>query len=211
MSTTPPTFTGTYAEFHRFIGPYLRNVVQNLTRSAKLNAGTCQHCENDGQLDAAHVQGRDRPALARMIVGPAGDDEIVTVDLAEFDRQFKEAHVPLEKSILFLCKPCHAKYDRVIGTGAGRGRPANATAGVLPITLHPANSEAFKRALFEQKVATIEITYEDGRLETKPWYANRFSMSSNVYGNLRSRPEFRAGEWQTRGIASLHVRVGGDI
>ena len=33
------------------------------------------------------------------------------------------------------------------------------------------------------------------------------SSTSNVIGNLRSRPEFRAGKWQARGIASLRVTI----
>lgn len=212
MTTTSPTFTGTYREFHRFIGPYLRNVVQNLTRGPKAKAGACQHCgDASAPLEAAHVHGHDRPSLTRKIVDPAHDDAEVTVDLGEFDAKFKNAHTPIEKSILFLCRPCHSKYDNAPESQVRRGRPSGVSSGsrsgTLPITLTPADPAEFKRALLVRKTAQIEVTYTDGRIETKPWYANRFSESSNVFGNLRSRPEFRAGVWQASGIASLHVRV----
>jgi hypothetical protein len=54
------------------------------------------------------------------------------------------------------------------------------------------------------------ISYNDGRTERRPWDASKFSEASNVFGNLRSRPEFRQGEWQLRGIVKVHVRVLGD-
>ena len=54
---------------------------------------------------------------------------------------------------------------------------------------------------------TAVTTYIDGRIEQKPWDASRFSVSSNLFGNLRSRPEFRSGNWQAQGIVKVHVRV----
>ncbi len=103
MSSVTPQFTGRYKDFHLFIGPYLRNVVQMLTRPHKAAIGACQHCADaSGPLDAAHVHGHERPTIARNIIEPADDDTLVTVDLAKFMEQFKAAHAPIERAILFL-------------------------------------------------------------------------------------------------------------
>lgn len=77
----------------------------------------------------------------------------------------------------------------------------------LPITLIPSDVDAFKRALLRSRVAEIIITYVDGRVGRKRWNALRFSDSSNVIGNLRSRPNFRSDQWQAEGIEKVTVRV----
>ena len=78
---------------------------------------------------------------------------------------------------------------------------------ILPITLEPQNSLDFLAALLRTKEAWFEVSYNDGRKEVRRWDAPRMSPSSNVIGNLRSRPEFRAGNWQNKGIASLRVSI----
>jgi hypothetical protein len=78
---------------------------------------------------------------------------------------------------------------------------------VLPITLSPENSVDFKMALLIYRAAEIETFYTDGRREKSIWKANKFKESSNVFGNLRSRPEFRKGRWQELGIEKIHVSI----
>jgi hypothetical protein len=51
------------------------------------------------------------------------------------------------------------------------------------------------------------VLYGDGSVDRKKWNASRFSESSNVFGNIRSRPEFRQGVWQLNGIVKVNVRV----
>ena len=77
----------------------------------------------------------------------------------------------------------------------------------LPITLDPQDSADFLDALLRTKEAWLEVSYSDGRKEVRRWDASLMSTSSNVIGNLRSRPEFRNGTWQKNGIASLRVSV----
>ena len=77
----------------------------------------------------------------------------------------------------------------------------------LPITLDPPNSADFLDALLRTREAWIEVSYRDGRKEVRRWDASLMRSSSNVIGNLRSRPEFRTGTWQENGIASLRVSV----
>ena len=76
---------------------------------------------------------------------------------------------------------------------------------VLPIQLDPSSHDDFKAALLHTKQAWITITYQDGREEVRLWNADRISPSSNIIGNLRSRPKFRAGTWQQNGIVMIRV------
>ncbi len=80
-------------------------------------------------------------------------------------------------------------------------------ASLLPITLDPPNSADFKVALLQTKRARIEESYNDGRKKVLPWIAQNMGPSSNVLGNLRSRPNYRQGAWQKAGLASLHVSI----
>lgn len=77
----------------------------------------------------------------------------------------------------------------------------------LPIDIVPSNPDIFKQQLLRSRVAEIVIIYSDGRKEIKIWNAAKFSASSNVIGNLRSRSEFRSGQWQANGIVKVAVKV----
>lgn len=78
---------------------------------------------------------------------------------------------------------------------------------VLPIELFPGDPDIFKNALLQSKKAEISVIFSDGSIQTKMWDASRISKTSNVIGNLRSRPEFRSGQWQNSGILRIKVRV----
>lgn len=80
-------------------------------------------------------------------------------------------------------------------------------AETLPITLDPPSIEEFTSKLLDSKRAELSVHYENGKIETRPWNAQRFSESSNLLGNLRSRPLFRQGKWQKKGIVKVHVRA----
>jgi len=78
---------------------------------------------------------------------------------------------------------------------------------LLTIELQPRDEQEFKRQLLTHKRAKIKTYFKDGKTETKIWNAYAFSESSNVLGNLRSRPQFRSGEWQERGIIKVLVSI----
>ena len=118
----------------------------------------------------------------------------------------------------FLLRRVHALNDAPDGSSLLElSRESNAPAAkrtrregqgsTLPITLDPRNSADFLAALLSAKQAWLEVSYSDGRKEVRRWDASLMRPSSNVIGNLRSRPEFRAGTWQKNGIASLRVSV----
>lgn len=79
--------------------------------------------------------------------------------------------------------------------------------GILPIELNPSTENEFKRRLLLTKTAYITTFYKNGTSKQKVWNANRFRETSGVLGNLRSRPEFRNGEWQKLGIEKVLVSI----
>ena len=89
---------------------------------------------------------------------------------------------------------------------SGRERPPGPDA-TLPITLVPSPAEVFRKALMRTRQAWILVTYRDGREEVRSWRAPRISATSNIIGNLRSRPEFRGNAWQQNGIANVQVSI----
>lgn len=104
----------------------------------------------------------------------------------------------------------------IIGDGqsSGSGEPEQirsktTSSEKLPIQLFPADEELFKKKLLVSRKAEITIYYADGTVQTKTWLANNFSAKSGVLNNLRSRPEFRNGGWQQRGIERVEVKVIG--
>ena len=80
-------------------------------------------------------------------------------------------------------------------------------AQTLPITLCPQSVQDFKKALLCTKEAFITEIYQDGRKEVNPWDAKKITENSNIWNNLRSRPKYRQGIWQEKGIAKVHVSI----
>jgi hypothetical protein len=78
---------------------------------------------------------------------------------------------------------------------------------VLSIELIPYNNEVFLITLLKTKSATITTFYKNGTKESKIWKAERMTANSDVIGNLRSRPEFRNGNWQLANIVKVVVEV----
>ncbi|MCP4117401.1 MAG: hypothetical protein GY737_18810 [Desulfobacteraceae bacterium] len=99
------------------------------------------------------------------------------------------------------------KYIQVTTSSSKQSPDIVNNEGFLPITIDPVNPDIFKQELLVSKRAVIETFYTDGRVEQKKWNASKFTASSNVFGNLRSRPEYRSGNWQSRSIAKVHVKV----
>jgi len=88
-----------------------------------------------------------------------------------------------------------------------RERIVDYSNGILPIELNPSTEYEFKRRLLLTKTAYITTFYKNGTSKQKVWNANRFRETSGVLGNLRSRPEFRNGEWQKLGIEKVLVSI----
>lgn len=205
------SFVGTNAEFRRFIGPRLRNLIQQITKKHKIAVSACEHCASVNNLESAHVHGRGRNEIIDLVLKDYTFEGVVTVDIGKFEQQFIEEHHPFEKSFLILCNRCHREYDSKIKTPqrAIEVQPSlnQELDDCLPITLDPSNPDDFKQKLLVTKKAVIEIHFANGNVETRSWNASRFNNSSNLFGNLRSRPDFRAGRWQKEGIVKVHVII----
>lgn len=105
-------FIGTEKDFKRYIGPILRNLVQQITKDYRRQIGKCQLCGTTHDLEAAHVHGKDRNTIISNLLESykAGSEYIVS--LSEFEKQFRSHHAQVEESILILCKQCHYEYDK---------------------------------------------------------------------------------------------------
>lgn len=210
------SFKGTKKEFRRYIGPRLRNLVQQISRGYRDSVGACEHCNTTVSLDSAHVKGKDRNDIIDLVLSEYVTDVGVEVDLFAFEEKFKAEHYPLEKSFLILCRPCHRAYDGNQTQNARHVRPDPTRVeasddvfqgNVLPIVLEPSDPVIFKSQLLVSRRAIINIHYENGSSEEQVWNAQQFSVTSNVIGNLRSRLQFRQGEWQRKRIERLVVKV----
>ena len=76
----------------------------------------------------------------------------------------------------------------------------------LPIEFEPAGDD-FKKRLLQEGEAWITEFYRNGAQKRLHWDARNMSETSNVIGNIRSRPRYRKGNWKRHGIASLRVSV----
>jgi hypothetical protein len=107
-------FKGTIAEFNRYIGPRVRNLVQNDTRKYKKTVGACENssCQSKEKLEFAHLIGKERPVLIGQVLESFVNNGVVEIDLEVFEERLKRMHFPLKDTGLVLCNSCHGKYDK---------------------------------------------------------------------------------------------------
>jgi uncharacterized membrane-anchored protein len=107
--------TCTIEEFHKFIGPRIRNVIQSLTKERKKELNyICQGCNQRKELEAAHVKGSDRKVIIEKVLEKYIIDEenkVVRVYLAKIEEEIVASHKPVDNYIKFLCSKCHTEYD----------------------------------------------------------------------------------------------------
>lgn len=122
------------------------------------------------------------------------DGELIESVLKELRIEIKQKHtetIPAELPMSQFREPKNTDYLNEI----------------LPIELNPISESEFKRRLLLTKTAYITTFYKNGTSKQKVWNANRFSETSGVLGNLRSRSDFRNGEWQKLGIEKVIVSI----
>ena len=108
-------FEGTIKEFAKYLGAYAKLKVAFLASNYKRKIGKCEDCDSITKgLEAAHIKGKERVLLVSKILGEFLQDDVIKIDLNEFEERFIAAHQPIESTIRVLCKECHRKYDRVI-------------------------------------------------------------------------------------------------
>lgn len=79
---------------------------------------------------------------------------------------------------------------------------------VLPIELHPTDPAIFRDEFIRLGSATISTYYDGGRIKKSIWKCKYLTSTSNVIGNLRSRPDFRNDRWHALGITKVVVQGG---
>lgn len=111
-----PVFIGNFAEFKHFIGGYCRNIVAQYTRKEKKNYTGCEYCHAKAVLQAAHRQGESRIEIIYGILEKEykTSTDFYEVPLIDFEKKFKNAHMPVKDHFFFLCPNCHSKYDKGI-------------------------------------------------------------------------------------------------
>ena len=78
----------------------------------------------------------------------------------------------------------------------------------LPLEFDPPDPNgAFKEELLIQRGAWITTFYADETEETSRWNAGNIKPGADIVANIRSRPQFRSGEWQRRGIVGVKVEI----
>lgn len=139
-------FIGTIQEFHNFLGPRIRNMV-NLAaaRHRKKRNRICEECGNRAELQSAHVHGRGRRQIIEAVLAQFKTDEnLLSCDLDLVEKQILESHLPIEETFRFLCHPCHVAYD-------AKTTDAKKKAGVQPKNKNALGSGKF------QKLGRIEL------------------------------------------------------
>jgi hypothetical protein len=105
----------TFKEFHKFIGPRIRNAIQNLTKKRKKELDhICQFCKKKNELEAAHIRGNGRKQIIENILSKYIQKEnknLVKIDLQEIEETILSAHKPINDYFKFLCSKCHKEYD----------------------------------------------------------------------------------------------------
>ena len=113
--TKPIVFMGNLQSFLRYIGPFCKNYVNSIAKSERSrHDGICEYCGKKAVLDSAHRDGEDRPIIIKNILEAnyKKSEDYYEINVVEFEKKFKEAHLPVENHIFFLCKECHTEYDR---------------------------------------------------------------------------------------------------
>lgn len=107
--------TCTVTEYHKFIGPRIRNSIQTLTKAKKRLLKKCQMCEEEKELEAAHMTGSDRKTIIEKILNKyrlKTNKDLIQIDLQKVEEEIMSAHKPIDKCFKFLCSNCHTEYDR---------------------------------------------------------------------------------------------------
>lgn len=210
-------FNGTLKEFDKYFGPRLRNVVQtSIARKLRNDVGKCEMCGTQDDLQAAHVHGADRKTLIKKALNDyLHDDIIIDGEIELFEQKFKDLHNPPEQIFKILCRQCHNKYDNVKEVITDETEDVTQinelsienNNSVLPIEFIPEDIPEFKELLLINKRAIITIYYNGGTTEVKEWNAYKITEKSDIIRNLRSRNEFRQGNWQDSNIKSIKVEI----
>lgn len=110
-------FEGSVKEYHKFIGPSIKNKIQSITKKEKNKIGNvCEECKKKkDELDAAHKHGTDRKSVIELVLKKRGflSNNLIKIDdIQKAEDLIIQEHIPIKKYVRFLCKQCHNEYDK---------------------------------------------------------------------------------------------------
>lgn len=91
----------------------------------KKEKGKCEDCGIANSLEAAHIKGKGRTFIIANILSEFVEDDMIKIELNEFEQKFIESHLPIELTIRVLCKECHRKYDKVVNEEKSTNKKAS--------------------------------------------------------------------------------------
>ena len=117
---------------------------------------------------------------------------------------------------IHLAKICEAKLPASSTAATTKGKASKATkskasavapasASLPTITLTPSDPAVFKAQLLTSKMAEFTWVYSDGTEEDKTWRAGKFTAKSDVYNNIKSRPQWR--DKANNGLVEVKVKA----
>jgi hypothetical protein len=200
-------FEGSVQEFHSYIGPRIRNIINTHARKERnARKGVCEDCGKTGQeLDSAHVHGRGRRTIIEEILSGYEITGVVRCDIRVVEQQILDAHGDISDAFRFLCKKCHIIYDNIqsreaiLSDGAATTSAKRSGVDRVELIFVPNDERKFKLLLIDHKKAHVTLHKTDGSVDPpKEWNAGRFREQSNLRGNIFSG---YLRDWQRRGIA----------
>lgn len=206
-------FQGTIQEFHHYIGPRIRNIINTFAKKERMaRDGVCETCGKTNQiLESAHIHGRGRRTIIEKVLSRYPDNVFIQCDLKTVENEILEEHGTISDVFKFLCKQCHWKYDNLFPTkrnsSAQRASP-NVTAATsmdkLKINFFPDNEKTFKSLLIKNQKAYILLHKINGESELKEWRSKSFKETSNLRGNIFSG--YLRG-WKQKGIVEANLAI----
>ena len=102
----------TVSEFHKFIGPKIRNDIQYMTKRRKRELKyRCEECGRERELHAAHYGSTRKKIIEKVLKRHLLDSGVIRGNLEEIRGEILAAHRPIESHMRFLCESCHRKFD----------------------------------------------------------------------------------------------------
>ena len=95
-------FKGTIQEFHHFLGPRIRNAINNFTRKYRNQRdGICENCGEKKELHSAHVHGQERRSIIEKILFPYLHEGQVRCNIETTEKEILKAHLPIAIALNF--------------------------------------------------------------------------------------------------------------
>ncbi len=140
------------------------------------------------------------PDRIRTIVSPLVEAHYVEVR-ANQDKCISDTLDALKVANIHTVTKAPSRAETVV-TATTKSKKRNS----LPeLIFYPADEQQFKKELLNRKKAHFVLTYDSGAIKTSPWKADKLDSTSDIRGNIQSRPFWRAKKKE--GLVKVEVFV----